>query len=270
MIESKIVRTDVEQHFFHGVPIEESGVLLKRMPDGTPITNVPWLVIDHSPTGFNWGYGGSGSADLALNILENALWTLGLASKAGTARPNNEDKYFSFDNEVFKCYNGRCMAAAWEYHQDFKWQFLTEEMPESGGFIPWSHIVAFIYDKMDLVVPEELQDLITDTVEAYLFIPAEPLTRYFDRVDFSNATNTSVALVDRQTSTSLFCSKIAEAVFGVIEDYRLYVYVDPDPVKTINIWSPKHGDELARIVERTAADLFDDGKSWTLLNWSEN
>ncbi|PSR22144.1 MAG: hypothetical protein C7B45_07930 [Sulfobacillus acidophilus] len=28
---------------------------------------------NHSPTGFNWGYGGSGPADLALSLLVNAL-----------------------------------------------------------------------------------------------------------------------------------------------------------------------------------------------------
>jgi len=32
-------------------------------------TNVPRLVYRHSPDGFNFGYGGSGAADLALNLL---------------------------------------------------------------------------------------------------------------------------------------------------------------------------------------------------------
>lgn len=32
-------------------------------------TNVPRLVYKHSPTGFNFGYSGSGPADLALNLL---------------------------------------------------------------------------------------------------------------------------------------------------------------------------------------------------------
>jgi hypothetical protein len=44
-------------------------VVLKRDANGTAITNVPRLVTRHSPTGFEWGYGGSGPADLALNIL---------------------------------------------------------------------------------------------------------------------------------------------------------------------------------------------------------
>jgi hypothetical protein len=34
--------------------------------DGAPL---PRRLVYHSPTGFEWGYGGSGPADLALNIL---------------------------------------------------------------------------------------------------------------------------------------------------------------------------------------------------------
>lgn len=53
----------------------------------------------HSPSGFTWGYGGSGPADLALNIL---LQVTG-------------------DREV-----------AWRYHQDFKWEKIATLPPEGG------------------------------------------------------------------------------------------------------------------------------------------
>jgi len=36
---------------------------------GGIITNVPHRIKKHSPTGMEWGYGGSGPADFALNIL---------------------------------------------------------------------------------------------------------------------------------------------------------------------------------------------------------
>ena len=42
---------------------------LTRSNDDCRVTNVPWTVIQHSPDGFEWGYEGSGPADLALNIL---------------------------------------------------------------------------------------------------------------------------------------------------------------------------------------------------------
>ena len=42
---------------------------LKRDPKGYATANVPHAIVRHSPTGFEWGYGGSGPAELALNIL---------------------------------------------------------------------------------------------------------------------------------------------------------------------------------------------------------
>ena len=53
----------------------------------------------HSPAGFEWGYGGSGPADLALNIL--------LAASG--------DRDF-----------------AAQHHQAFKWQFVAK-LPAEGG-----------------------------------------------------------------------------------------------------------------------------------------
>ena len=42
---------------------------LKRDSQGYATANVPHVIVRHSPTGFEWGYGGSGPAELALNIL---------------------------------------------------------------------------------------------------------------------------------------------------------------------------------------------------------
>jgi len=41
----------------------------KVLVDGKPL----WHIIVHSPDGFNWGYGGSGPADLALAILADLI-----------------------------------------------------------------------------------------------------------------------------------------------------------------------------------------------------
>ena len=43
-------------------------VVCSRAENGIK-TNVPRRIIYHSPDGFEWGYGGSGPADFALNIL---------------------------------------------------------------------------------------------------------------------------------------------------------------------------------------------------------
>ena len=75
-------------------------IVLKRGENGEVLTNVAQAIIEHSPCGFEWGYGGSGPADLALNIL--AMYT---------------------DRET---------AAA--LHQVFKWAFIAK-LPRDGGTI---------------------------------------------------------------------------------------------------------------------------------------
>jgi len=37
--------------------------------NGVPLKHI----VEHSPTGFQWGYGGSGPADLALSILADCI-----------------------------------------------------------------------------------------------------------------------------------------------------------------------------------------------------
>lgn len=57
-------------------------------------------VVHHSPTGFEWGYGGSGPADLALSILALVIGE---------------------EQETVKIFEGRtCGAQAWQLHQSFK------------------------------------------------------------------------------------------------------------------------------------------------------
>lgn len=46
----------------------ENGLVCSRGQSGAYV-NLPHLIVRHSPTGFEWGYGGSGPAELALNCL---------------------------------------------------------------------------------------------------------------------------------------------------------------------------------------------------------
>jgi hypothetical protein len=91
-------------------------VTLWRNEQGEAQANTPWTVIQHSPTGFEWGYGGSAPADLALNIL-NAF-----------APPKSDGE------EPVECFKGVCSATAMRLHQDFKWTFIAP-MPRVGGTI---------------------------------------------------------------------------------------------------------------------------------------
>jgi len=102
------------------------GVILRRYPDGVE-TNVLHLVTHHSPSGFEWGYEGSGPADLALNILEAVL------------------KKMHYHGRKVDCLRGQCFELAWRLHQDFKREFIAS-MPREGGVIYYPVITVWIND----------------------------------------------------------------------------------------------------------------------------
>ena len=86
-------------------------VVFSTGKDGA-ITNVPHRVIRHSPTGFSWGYGGSGPAEFALNILS--------------------------------CYIGETEAN--NYYQAFKRDFISP-IKETNGVIKCDDVMRWLTDK---------------------------------------------------------------------------------------------------------------------------
>ena len=100
-------------------------VILSRGLDGKPYTNVPRSVIWHSPDGFEWGYDGSGPADLALNILNAFL-------------PPGSDGH-----KPQMCFKGKCSRIAAVLHQDFKRDFIATT-PMMGGTIVAAKIMAWV------------------------------------------------------------------------------------------------------------------------------
>lgn len=86
--------------------------------------NVGQAVVVHSPTGFEWGYGGSGPADFALNVLN--LFAIRFFGQ----KP---------DFQAGRGAQGRCCQVAWDLHQDFKREFVAR-LPEEGGTIKGSDI----------------------------------------------------------------------------------------------------------------------------------
>ena len=73
------------------------------------VEGVPRDIVLHSPDGYEWGYGGSGPSDLALNILLQHM-------------PRGE---------------------AEKHHQAFKWEFVAR-LPAHGGTIKRTDIEAWI------------------------------------------------------------------------------------------------------------------------------
>lgn len=105
------------------------GIVIRRAPSGEVLTNVPRMVIHHSPTGFEFGYGGSGPADLALNILENVL------------------KLEGYRGPRRKCFRGDCFSLAYALYQDFKWDFIATMDRDNGGKLEYQQIVHWIKER---------------------------------------------------------------------------------------------------------------------------
>jgi hypothetical protein len=85
---------------YRGIPGDNAQIWV------VPAAGKPYLlkhIVFHSPTGFSWGYGGSGPADLALSILADQLGE----------NPTEDDLYW-----------GR--PYCWQLHQSFKWDFIAK------------------------------------------------------------------------------------------------------------------------------------------------
>jgi hypothetical protein len=124
------------------VPLEE-GIILRRSgprmeAESRISTNVPHLVAHHSPTGFEWGYGGSGPSDLALNIVEALLRRMDY---------NGETTTDVWDKS-------RIFRKSWELHHDFKRDFIAA-VPEEGEIIPYNRVITWI--NMQLAMEEAIE-----------------------------------------------------------------------------------------------------------------
>lgn len=89
------------------------GDIVLSRKNGYPEVNIPHAISFHSPTGFEWGYGGSGPAELALNILYAVTG----------------------DREI-----------ADRYYMQFKWDFIAG-MPVDGGTIKRDEILEWLKEQ---------------------------------------------------------------------------------------------------------------------------
>jgi len=105
----------------------ENGLVLRR-DDGVVWTNCPHLVVHHSPSGFEYGYMGSGPADLALNVVEAILHRIGYAG------------------ERMQCFDGACFSEAWRLHQRFKQRFIAPLQQEEDYRIPYETMKGWILE----------------------------------------------------------------------------------------------------------------------------
>ena len=114
----------------HDLPLdpETMDIVCRLEPDGTHRFNVPRRHVHHSPTGWRWGYGGSGPADFALNVLALFL-------PPATAAPPEERA---------ELYDGSAVhPLVWEHYQEFKREVLGR-LPEEGGTIAGAEVRAWL------------------------------------------------------------------------------------------------------------------------------
>jgi hypothetical protein len=121
-----------------------AGVTCWRAPDGTAVSSIPQRHVHYAPTGFDWGFGGSGAADLALNLL--ALFLPLAPGATGVALRDGST----------------VSEAAWALHQAFKYDLIAT-LPRAGG-----HITA---------------ETIGDWITTHPIVGAEPLFSLLEHVD---------------------------------------------------------------------------------------
>jgi hypothetical protein len=106
------------------------GIMLKRQATfGEFFSNVPHFCIEHSPTGYSWGYYGSGPADLALNCCE---WLL---------------QFLGYQGEREKRWKGESFKLAYLIHQEFKERFIAR-VPKEGAIIPYQAVSDWVQQKI--------------------------------------------------------------------------------------------------------------------------
>jgi hypothetical protein len=101
------------------------GVACWRAPDGTARSSIPQRHVHYAPTGFDWGFGGSGPADLALNVLAVFLPLTPAATSVALRDGTSVSE------------------AAWTLHQAFKYDLIAT-LPRAGGDITAKTIRAWI------------------------------------------------------------------------------------------------------------------------------
>lgn len=122
---------------YHDLPFDPQTRAIKceRMGPRMSLTgailhfNLRRRIIHHSPSGWEWGYAGSGPADFALAIMDYFL-----PLKKGGGR--------------VQLWKGHCSVEAWSLHQEFKREFIAL-LSDEGGTIEGSVIQEWIRRQLE-------------------------------------------------------------------------------------------------------------------------
>lgn len=104
-------------------------VIIRRTRAGEIETNLPRQIVHHSPTGYEIGYSGCGSTELALNILAHFLPAPQKPElPSHDAREWSQDEYekdAAYRDGVVVCTNGVCSRHAYDLRCRFRNDFLV-------------------------------------------------------------------------------------------------------------------------------------------------
>lgn len=124
-------RDSIDDILLYDDPVQV-GILLQRNPSNSQVlTNVPHTVVHHSPTGYEWGYCGSGPADLALNILELVLNRIAYKGSLISGMWSNDPIH----------------AISWQLHQEFKREVIAG-VPKQGMVLPFRMVEEWIFTRL--------------------------------------------------------------------------------------------------------------------------
>lgn len=276
MITKTIVNTDVYQPFIDGVPFNHMGFVFKRFADGHAATNVPWVIVQGSPDGFEWGYEGSGPADLALNILQNTgAWLL-------------ENNYLKVSASSIT-FDVMVHAPILQAYQEFKREFIAK-IPHEGGYLPFSAVVKFLLLRTSIkTIYRETLDYLIHTADGVLLFPQVPFDNVINDLnkDNPNAVSSVYSLssflsqIKNYFNKRKFCDSdgpnIAisfyrddeEDTFYIIQSDRVftplvYDYALPDAERRGLVHSP--GDLMLNDFYEIVTDLFSDSSKWIVRN----
>lgn len=140
---------------FLDLDIVEAGLVLRRDTDdkneagyrGTVRTNIPHLVEAHSPDGYEFGYGGSGPADLALNATELIFQRLAADGELPSGDASEAASVF-FTEEKGDVREGRVSKLAWRHYGAFKADFIAQT-PEAGGTVSWPRLKEWALQRLE-------------------------------------------------------------------------------------------------------------------------
>jgi len=112
-------------------PITEGVFMVRVGGPGDVITNVEHRVKHHSPTGLEYGYGGSGPSDMALNLCEMIV----------------EEEGFE-TNGFVELSNGSVSRTTYRVYQDVKWALIAK-VDDAGGVLAYDRVLDVFKEAAD-------------------------------------------------------------------------------------------------------------------------